>query len=103
MVELQQTVQRGNSLLRRKEEQLQQLVSSMAEEVGAKHQSSCICYTKLSSSDTSLHAFLVIAEKLWVVVIIHTYNKSIHKNCPSIIHIDFIDLSYFISLLEMKL
>ena len=33
MVELQRTVQRGNTLLRRKEEQLQQLESSLAEEV----------------------------------------------------------------------
>lgn len=33
MAELQRTVQRGNSLLRRKEEQLQQLESSIAEEV----------------------------------------------------------------------
>lgn len=33
MVELQRTVQRGNTLLRRKEEQLQQLESSIAEEV----------------------------------------------------------------------
>lgn len=103
-MELQQTVQRGNSLLRRKEEQLQQLVSSMAEEVGAKHQSSCICYTKLSSSDTSLHAFLVIAEKLWVVVIIHTYKKIYTQKLSKYnTYCFFIDLSYFISLLEMKL
>lgn len=33
MAELQRTVQRGTSLLRRKEEQLQQLESSMAQEV----------------------------------------------------------------------
>jgi len=33
VVELQRTVQRGNALLRRKEEQLLQLESSMAEEV----------------------------------------------------------------------
>lgn len=38
MVELQRTVQRGNTLLRRKEEQLQQLESSIAEEVRRKHQ-----------------------------------------------------------------
>lgn len=36
MVELQRTVQRGNTLLRRKEEQLQQLESSLAEEVRAR-------------------------------------------------------------------
>lgn len=40
-MELQQTFQRGNSLLRRKEEHLQQLVSSIAEEVSTKHESSC--------------------------------------------------------------
>lgn len=33
MAELQRTVQRGNTLLQRKEEQLQQLENSMAEEV----------------------------------------------------------------------
>lgn len=36
MVERQQAVQRGNALLRRKEEQLQQLESSLADEVGRK-------------------------------------------------------------------
>lgn len=36
VVELQRTVQRGNTLLRRKEEQLQQLESSLAEEVRAR-------------------------------------------------------------------
>uniref|UniRef100_A0A3B4WZF8 Centrosomal protein of 164 kDa n=1 Tax=Seriola lalandi dorsalis TaxID=1841481 RepID=A0A3B4WZF8_SERLL len=41
VAELQQTVQRGNSLLRRKEEQLQQLESSIAEEVRRKHQTGC--------------------------------------------------------------
>lgn len=35
VVELQRTVQRGNSLLRRKEEQLQQLQSSIADRVRA--------------------------------------------------------------------
>ncbi len=38
MVELQRKVQRGNTLLRRKEEQLQQLESSIAEEVRSKNQ-----------------------------------------------------------------
>lgn len=38
MVELQRAVQRGNTLLRRKEEQLQQLESSIAEEVRRKRQ-----------------------------------------------------------------
>lgn len=47
-MELQQTFQRGNSLLRRKEEQLQQLVSSIAEEVRAKHESSRIHDSTLS-------------------------------------------------------
>lgn len=37
MVELQRAVQRGTTLLRRKEEQLQQLESSIAEEVRRKH------------------------------------------------------------------
>lgn len=50
MVELQRTVQRGNSLLRRKEEQLQQLESSIAEEVGMYLKS----YSTLGPSDTSL-------------------------------------------------
>lgn len=40
MAELQQTVQRGNSLLQRKEEQLQQLESSIAKEV--RRSSACI-------------------------------------------------------------
>lgn len=35
LVELQQMVKRGNNLLQRKEEQLQQLESSIAEEVRA--------------------------------------------------------------------
>lgn len=38
VVELQRTVQRGNTLLRRKEEQLQQLESSIADRVRTKHQ-----------------------------------------------------------------
>ena len=37
MADLQRAVQRGNSLLRRKEEQLQQLETSMAEEVRRNH------------------------------------------------------------------
>lgn len=37
VAELQRTVQRGNALLRRKEEQLQQLESSIADEVRSKH------------------------------------------------------------------
>lgn len=40
VVELQRAVQRGNTLLRRKEEQLQQLESSIAEEVRRKQQQS---------------------------------------------------------------
>ncbi len=38
VVELQRTVQRGNSLLRKKEEQLQQLQSSVADGVSTKQQ-----------------------------------------------------------------
>lgn len=43
MVELQRTVQRGNTLLRRKEEQLQQLESSLAEEVRARTRHLTVC------------------------------------------------------------
>lgn len=43
VVELQRTVQRGNTLLRRKEEQLQQLESSLAEEVRARTRHLTVC------------------------------------------------------------
>lgn len=49
VAELQQTVQTGKTLLRRKEEQLQQLESSIADEVRIKH---CIVLLICSSELT---------------------------------------------------
>lgn len=45
-MERQQTVQRGNSLLQKQEEQLQELINSVAEELGENVSRQSVCWKR---------------------------------------------------------